>query len=32
MGYFLKNILVYGTIAFVILMLYASIKGMKNKR
>jgi hypothetical protein len=32
MGYFLRNIVVYGAIAFVIWMLYAAIKGMKNKK
>jgi hypothetical protein len=32
MGYFLRNILVYGAIAFVIGMLYAAVKGMKNKK
>jgi hypothetical protein len=32
MGYFLRNILVYGAIALVVWMLYAGIKGMKNKK
>jgi hypothetical protein len=32
MGYFLRNVVVYGAIAFVIWMLYASLKGMKNKK
>jgi hypothetical protein len=32
MGYFLKNILVYGAIALVAWMLYAAIRGMKNKK
>jgi hypothetical protein len=32
MGYFLRNILVYGATAFVIWMLYAAVKGMKNKK
>ena len=31
MGYFIRNIFVYGAIALVIWMLYAGIKGMKNK-
>ncbi len=31
MGYFIGNIFVYGAIALVIWMLYAGIKGMKNK-
>jgi len=32
MGYFLRNILVYGALALVGWMLYAAIKGMKNKK
>jgi len=32
MGYFLRNILVYGAIALVVWMLYAGIKGVKNKK
>jgi hypothetical protein len=32
MGYFLKNILVYGAIALLVWMLYAAIRGMKNKK
>jgi len=32
MGYFLRNIVAYGAIAFLIWMLYAAIKGMKNKK
>jgi hypothetical protein len=32
MGYFLRNIIVYGAIALVLWMLYAGIKGMKNKK
>jgi len=32
MGYFLRNIVVYGAIAFVIWMLYAGLKGIKNKK
>ncbi len=31
MGYFIRNIFVYGAIALIIWMLYAGIKGMKNK-
>ena len=31
MGYFIRDIFVYGAIALVIWMLYAGIKGMKNK-
>jgi len=31
MGYFIRNIFVYGAIALVIWMLYAGIKGIKNK-
>ena len=31
MGYFIRNIFVYVAIALVIWMLYAGIKGMKNK-
>jgi len=32
MGYFLRNIVVYGAIAIVVWMLYAAIRGMKNKK
>jgi hypothetical protein len=32
MGYFLRNLLVYGAIAIVALMLYSSIKGIKNNK
>jgi len=32
MGYFLRNIIVYGAIALVVWMLYAGIKGMQNKK
>jgi hypothetical protein len=31
MGYFIRNLLVYGAIALVIWMLYAAVRGMKNK-
>jgi len=31
MGYFVRNLFVYGAIALVLWMLYAAIKGMKNK-
>tara|TARA_B100000780_G_scaffold210868_1_gene150784 strand:- start:297 stop:398 length:102 start_codon:yes stop_codon:yes gene_type:complete len=31
MGYFIKNIMVYGLIALVIWMLYLAIKGFQNK-
>ncbi|MFQ3340374.1 MAG: hypothetical protein ACI9TK_000024 [Flavobacteriaceae bacterium] len=31
MGYFIRNLFVYGAIALVVWMLYAAIKGMKNK-
>lgn len=31
MGYFLRNIVVYGAIALVIGLLYIALKGMKNK-
>jgi len=31
MGYFLRNILVYGAIAVVLWMLYSSIRGFINK-
>ena len=32
MGYFLRNILVYGTVAIVVWMLYNAIRGLSNKR
>ena len=31
MGYFIRNLFVYGAIALVIWMLYAGIKGMKSE-
>jgi hypothetical protein len=31
MGYFIRNLIVYGAIALVVWMLYAGIKGMNNK-
>ena len=32
MGYFVRNLLVYGAIALVVWMLYAAIRGMNNKK
>jgi len=31
MGYFIRNLIVYGVIALVIWMLYSAIRGMSNK-